>query len=352
MKRIRTITGVLLVFILICACQKISIPKLDQLPFIDKFTKSEPKYHQERMTVLSTDILLAIDTLDAAREGTLDSFPFARIASDSTVTVADTEPSGTCSMRNMGIVKYEENSDATQTLVTVTETRDNLGRMDLRSNRLVYAVREPDNREAQAIARHIKKTLKYTKGMRKEVKEANQRAIKEFQKKHGLKPDGIIGNRSAKMYSREAKVLDVKELSSSVIYPVEPRSTLFILSYDTVASAPGQFNQGYASLDAVKEHALSPDEFKKLAVPESRFVLFLYFLDRVSPDKAVRMCLSESEKRWTKCLTPKKYALPGTWPVITEILSIDEAMETTRLYINVFIKKKYIYGCIASHRIM
>jgi len=188
--------------------------------------------------------------------------------------------------------------------------------------------------------------------MRKEVKEANQRAIKEFQKRHGLIPDGIIGTKSAKMYSRKAKVLDVKELSSSIIYPTKPRSTFFILSYETVAGAPDQFNQGYASLDAVKQHALSADEFKKLAAPGSRFVLFLYFLDRVSPDKAVQMCLSKSENRKTKSLSPAKYALPGVWPVITEILSIDDAMGEASLYVNVYIKKLIIDDCIASHRIM
>jgi hypothetical protein len=304
------------------------------------------------MSAVSTDILLAIDTLDAAREGTLDSFPYARIDSESSVTVEDTKSPGPFSVRKIGIVNYEVSYDDTKHLTTVTETRDNLGRLDLRSNRLVYKVREPDNQEAQAIVRHIKKSLKYTAGMRKEVKEANQRAIKEFQKRHGLKPDGIIGSRSAKMYSREAKVLDVKELRSSIIYPDEPRSTLFILSYEKVAGAPDQFNQGYASLDAVKQHALSADEFKKLAVPGSRFVLFLYFFDRVSPDKAVRMCLSKSENRKTKSLSPVKYALPGVWPVITEILSIDAAMGEASLYVNVYIKKLIMDNRIASHRIM
>jgi hypothetical protein len=352
MKRIGTITGVLLVFILICACQKLSIPKLEEIPFLDEIIKPESKYHNERMSALSTDILLAIDTLDAAREGTLDSFPYARIDSNSSVNVEDTKSPGPFSVRKIGIVKYEVSYDDTKHLITVTETRDNLGRLDLRNNRLVYKVRQPNNREAQAIVQHIKKSLKYTAGMRKEVKESNQKAIKEFQKRHGLTPDGIIGTKSANMYSRKAKVLDVKELCSSIIYPTEPRSTLFILSYETVARAPDQFNRGYASLDAVKQHALSADEFKKLALPGSRFVLFLYFLDRLSPDKAVRMCLSKSENRKTKSLSPMKYALPGVWPVITEILSIDDAMGETSLYVNVYIKKLIMDDCIASHRIM
>lgn len=352
MKRIGTIAGVLLVFILICACQRLSLPKMGELHLFEGLTKSEPEYQNRRMSSLSPDILLAIDTLDAAREGTLDSFPYARISPDSKVTVDDTKAHGEFCVGKMGIVKYDEKSDALQDLTIVTEAQDNLGRIDLRTNRLVYTVQQPNDREAKVIAQHIKKTLTYTKGASKEVQEATKRAIKEFQEKHGLKADGIIGNKTAEMYSQDAKVLDVKELNSLIIYPTEPRSTFFIIPYDTVASAPDQFNKGYASLNAVKQHALSAEKFEKLAVPGSKFIMFLYFRDRVSPGKPIRMCLADSENRWTKSLSPIKYAQPKVWSVITEILSIDDKMEATRLYVNVFVKGKYMYRCIASHRIM
>lgn len=352
MKRIGTIAGVLLVFILMCACQKLGLPKMGELHLFDGLTKSEPKYENKRMSSLNPEILLAIDTLDAAREGTLDSFPYARISPDSKVTVDDTKSPGAFYVNKIGIVKYDKKSDASQDLTIVTEAQDNLGRIDLRTNRLVYTTRQPNDREAKVIAQHIKKTLKNTKAADKEIHETTKSTIKEFQENHGLKADGIIGNKTAAVYSQEAKVLDVKELNSLIIYPTEPRSTIFVLSYDTVTRSPDQFNQGYASLNAVKKHALSAEKFKELAVPGNKFVLFLYFTDRVDPGKAVRMCLAESESRWTKSLTPIKYAMPGTWPVITEILSIDDTVESTRLYINVFIKGKYMYDCIASHRIM
>lgn len=311
----------------------------------------EPTYQRIDPASLKPASRLAISAFEMEKAGLLEVFPYVRINPKGRNRNNTTDYSSFI-QRNVVVLHFEETPDGSYCQDMLCESMDSQGRIDLSKNRIVFKVRQPDTQEAIMLAQSLVVASKAVKTSDAEVRRNFKTAVSEYQKANGLAPDGSLGTNTVKSLSQTISILDVRELTSQIYYPAEPKSVLYVLPYDLVTSAPERFNKGYASLDAVKQHALSTEDFKKEAVPDGKFVLFLYFLDRVNPDKAIRMCISASENRWTKGLSPMKYALPGVWPVITEILSIDEALEPSRLYINVFTKGKYMYNCIASHRIM
>jgi hypothetical protein len=310
-----------------------------------------PTYQRVDPSSLKPASRLAISAFEMEKGGLLEGFPAVRV-DPLGKNLSNTMDYSAFRQRNVIVLRFQENPDGSYCQDMLCESTDTLGRIDVRRNYIAFTVRQPDAKESIELTQSLLDASRALKASDAHVQQDFGTAVRDYQSVNGLVPDGVFGPATATSVSQTLSILDIGELTSEIHYPSEPKSMLYVLPYDTIAAAPDRFNQGYASLDAIKQEALSNAEFKQQALPSRQFVLFLYFLDRVSPGKAISMCLATSERQWTHCRSPAKYAQPGAWPVLTEILSIDEALDQKRLYVNVFLRGKFMDDCIASHQIM
>ncbi len=294
---------------------------------------------------------LAVTAFEMEKAGLLEAFPYVRI-NPQAKDLKNPADYSSFRTQNVVVLGFNENQDGSFSQDMLCESMDRLGRIDVSSNRIVFALRQPDKAEEARLAKGMLDAAKIVQTCDAQARGDFKEAVREYQKANGLAADGSMGKNTARSFSQTTSIIDVKEMKSRIVYPDKPRSMVYVLPYDVIAAAPAEFNKGYESFDAVKREALSPEDFKKLAVPGKKFVVFVYFLDRVSPGNAIRVCVSESEMMYTDEPGPSRYAEPGAWPVISEILSVDDTMEPEKLFINVFIKGKFMYSCIASHQIM
>jgi hypothetical protein len=232
----------------------------------------------------------------------------------------------------------------------LSESVDQFGRIDVSHERIVYSQREPTESEAAAIGKSMLYASKSAQYLDSASRMRFKQSVKEFQLAHSLSADGAMGMTTARTMAREVSMLDVREMTSSIVLPETPRTLLYAVPYEVVTRNPATFNKGFASRDAVKTHALTPEKFREIDRPGQKFTVFLYFLDRIDPEKDVRIGLASSEHRWSDVITPSAYP-PGDWPILIESFQIDESMGGSPLYVNVFQKAKFAYTCIGSHRL-
>jgi len=157
--------------------------------------------------------------------------------------------------------------------------------------------------------------------------------------------------------AHEIPVLHVTEMSSQIIYPAHPRHLLFVLPFETFARDPNAFSGGFDSLAAVENHSIPLDKFMEMAKLQQKFVIFVFFLDRLDPRDAVQIRFSDAAKRRSEPLGEKRYAISGDWPVLIELFSIDEEVSSEcSLYVNIFKRspKSTFFSrtqCIGYHRL-
>jgi len=297
---------------------------------------------------------LAIEVTEMGKSGVLPLVPFVRLNNEG-VKLQNTSDYDAFVQQNVVITDFALDSDGMYKQRMVTESVDNLGRIDIRDDRIVFTVRDANQREVSAIGETLLNTSKTfnTSGLSKQQRDAYRKVIAEYQKANGLKPDGIFGRNTAKSLANKIPIIDVQEMSSEVVYPATPRNAVYVVPSATVRQSTDKFYQGFTSLETVRQHALSPEEFGKLAKKGAEFVVFVYFFDRIDPVKPVMIRISEFERKATGATGPKWYAAPGKWPVVVETLSFEKVptSSSSHLYVNVFIKNKYLSRCIGTHKV-
>ena len=297
---------------------------------------------------------LAIEVTEMGKSGVLPLLPYVRLNNEG-VKLQDTSGYDTFLQQNVVITDCTLDPDGMYRQRMLTESVDNLGRIDIRDDRIVFTVRDANQQEASAIAATLLNTSKTfaTSGLSKQQRNAYRKVIAEYQKVNGLKPDGIFGKNTVKSLSTKIPIIDVQEMSSEVVYPAKPRNAVYVVPSATVRQSTNKFYKGFGSLETVRQHALSPEEFGKSAQKGAEFVIFVYFFDRIDPVKPVMIRISEFARKATGTTGPKWYAVPGKWPVVVETLSFEKVptSSSSHLYANVFIQNKYLSRCIGTHKI-
>ena len=335
----------LLFVVMLCACRSLSTGK-------ERSPVESSKFQFADSAQMDPGTNLALATVDVAKLGALKSFPYARISSQSKINLNNKTDYYKFIQNNMVITDDIGGPDETRTLGMVCESIDHFGRIDLSKNRIIYKTKKPDKKEAAAIRKSISQGSKLTRRLKdKRLKNDLKEKTVEYQRAKGLTPDGIAGRKTIESLSQELSMIDVQELTTQVVYPQKPRISAYIVRSETLDLNPGKFNKGFKSINEVKKHALSMEEFKSLAKPGETFVVFIYFLDRIDPAYALKWGLAGAGKSLSKTMSPIFYADPETWPVIVETISIDKETEFSKLYVNLFKKRKFLYSCIASYEI-
>ncbi|MBN2515439.1 MAG: peptidoglycan-binding protein [Deltaproteobacteria bacterium] len=343
---------IFITFILICgfiigACQSMPDITGNIMGMKDKLLGPKRTYQSVDPESLPPVSKLAIAAFEMEKQGLLDSFPFAKIDAKNRKIHNKTDYTK-FTERNIAIVDFQQNQDGSYVQTMMSECIDSFGRIDISENRIVFSVRNPTEDEVAEMTTTILDTLNGLKPKNKKAREEIKHVIAEYQRAGGLTADGVPGRKTAESLAREIPILDVSEISSAVLYPQKPMAELYVIPYETVDKNVSMFNKGFDSLDAVRKNALTPDKFGVLAKPQQRFVLFVYFFDRVNPELPVRIALAPNEQRWSNdFITPIRYAGRDVWPVMIETMCIDESFGSERIFANIFMK----YKCIGSFRI-
>ncbi|MCK5100766.1 MAG: peptidoglycan-binding protein [Desulfobacteraceae bacterium] len=336
----------MLIFIL-CSCRTLSISlEKNQSP-------AEPaKIYFADPEKMDTANSLALAAIDAAKLGFLEFFPLVRISPQTKVNLNNKTDYFQFMQRNIVIAKDTKSPEGLSTLGMVCESVDNFGRIDLSKNQIIFKLTEPYEKEVDL----IKKSLFQGHKSSKQIKDSQfsnylkEKTI-EYQRTKGLTPDGIAGKKTIVSLSQELSILDVHELTTQMIYPDTPRLAVHIVRSETFNANQNEFNKGFTSIEKVKKNALSMKEFRNLAKPGEKFIVFIYFLDRVDPAYALKWSLASSNKTLSKAVSSIFYAEPKTWPVIVQTFSIDKKDKFKKLYVNLFKTHKRSTTCIASYEI-
>ncbi len=327
------------------ACQNIDLKKVNPLNLVKG--EEKPDIKAVELEKLDTTMTQAVVAVFMSQMGELKSLPYVKVDPKAIVNIDKQIDSSVFAPGFIMIKDYVENPDGTVALDLLTGFFDRIGRRDIRINHIVYRTGKPDKKEAAAIEKWI---LHNEGGMFKKNDEHKKMLI-DFQREKGLKPDGAFGRISARKLSKDFSIIHIQKLESIAFYPETPNHVIYIVPSKTVTQNPGKFSHGFDSLPDVGKHGISTDKFKELAKPGEKFVLFIYFTDRPKPVDPIKVGFSKSGQRWSKKMSPSYYAVPGTWPVIAETFCIDESLDTSDVYVNIFMKGKYTYKCIGSHRI-
>jgi hypothetical protein len=236
-------------------------------------------------------VLVAISAIAAAKRGTLESYPFARTASDAPIEIDMQSDLSAFFLTAAVVTDYFTNEDGSILMGVVTEFIDLLGRRDVASNQIVYAVQTPHSKD-------------------------------------------------------DPPQITILELNSFTIYPRNPMHLVYILPTHIVRSDPEQFAKGFGSLAKVVQNAIPPDQVL-IQGKGQQFVLFVYFFDKVNPESSIYLNFSGYRGKTSKYKTTKRYARRGMWPVIVESLKINSIKRGSFFFANVRINKR----CIASYNL-
>ncbi|MCD4741145.1 MAG: peptidoglycan-binding protein [Desulfobacteraceae bacterium] len=338
----------LLLVVMLCACRTLSTSSTNK-----KQSSVEPtKLHFADPATMDPAAKLALATIDAPKLGLLKTFPLVRINPQTKINLENKTDYFKFNQRNIVIVEETKNQEGLSTLGMVCESVDDFGRIDLSANRIIFKPTKPDKKEVDVIKKSLFHGSKFSKQIKnKELKKYLRKKTIEYQRAKGLTPDGIAGKNTIKSLVQELSMIEVQKLTTQVIYPIRPRLSVHIVPSKAFNANQNKFNKGFKSIDKVKKHALSMKEFKSLAKPGEKFVVFIFFLDRVNPTYALKWNLTSTRKGSSKPMSSIFYAEPETWPVIVQTFNIDEKAKFSKLYINLFKTQKLLSICIASYEI-
>ncbi len=291
-------------------------------------------------------ITQAVLAADAIKTGNIESLPFAIVDSNSKIVI-DKVP-GAFTNRSLLIGNYYTNPEEPTALSFATESQDIYGRIDRRITKIIYRTPKPNSAQTQDIKAWLLKqnvsSLTKTGGISRED-------LINFQKEKGLSPDGQFGPMTAKALAQDFSMIHVESLESRIFYPEIPNHMVFILPYDVFEKEKGK-TKGFESWLEVGKLGISKDEFKNTAKKGDKFILFVYFFDRINPAYGISVDFATSAKVKGNTLTKPYHTKKGNWPVIAKNFTVDDKLPET-LYLNIFLKKSSFKSpCIGSHKLL
>ena len=344
MKRIITTILFLLFVAVLGACQ--GMLNLEDLKSKVNNITNKPTYEPINPKNLNPTSQMAIALFDMEKEGVSSSIPFVKVRPDGRMLENNTNYEE-FKQRNIIIIDFKEGQDGVYSQRTISESVDDIGRVDLSDNDIVFKVNDPGEKEAKRIQEAVSEGSRILKKMPPKLRKDFNKALVEYQRAMGLVPDGIMGKKTYEVIARSIPVFEIREITSRIFYPPEPRNSLYVVPVEVVDRNPGKFCRGFDSIQEVKRNAVTVEGFAELDKPGQKFVLFVYFFDRITPGDAIKIALSPSARQWSRYMTPKMYADPKAWPVLMETFTLDEGLGGSRLYASVFKDTT----CIGSYRL-
>jgi len=308
-------------------------------------------YTQESLSELPAVSSLAIQLNHMIKNGMLPVSPYINI-DDAGVSFEQNEEQGPWTETNVMVIEAGLSQEGWFQQRMLVESVDKLGRLDLRDDRITYGFRDPNADESSDIARDITTLITSARktGHPKIDKADFKQRVEALQQRCGLEVDGNLGKQTAACIGNTFPLLDVKSMSSTMIFPKNPRVRVYVVPRAVVEQNPGDFYQGFESLGAVQSKALDQNSFREKAVKGACFVVFAYFFDRPMPGEPISLRVSPFQRKLFGKAGEDWYPEPGRWPVVVENFTIDQATDK-ELYLNIFSGSGWSKTCIASQRL-
>ncbi|MBN2298934.1 MAG: hypothetical protein JXM72_10090 [Deltaproteobacteria bacterium] len=333
----------LCMIVFLCSCENIDLNRISAGPE-ENVTSFDP-------LTMEPTITQAIYAVEMAKSNELSLLPYVSVGKSAEIAVLEHPQESVFTPRKQMITNYSKTPDGMVNLEFFSESEDQYGRRDITVNKVIYSIRMPNKKEFEAIRQWSLKTGDELFGKSEEMRTN----LKGFQKEKGLAPDGVFGANSASAIAGEISMIDIKKIESSIFHPETPSYMMFILPYDVVKKNPSKFSGGIASLLETGKRGMTVEQFAAKAKPGDKFVIFVYFLDRIDPNIPIKIGFSASDQALSTATSTASYAAPGTWPVIAETFCIDDALETNGLAANVLIKSGFTYKnlgkCILKEKV-
>jgi hypothetical protein len=301
---------------------------------------------------LEPSITQAMCAVEMAKSNNLEALPYITVRDPDEIEVYKYPKGAEFVPRTQVITEHSKTSDGVVTLEFFNESEDQFGRRDITVNKVIYSTRKPNNKELEAIRLW---TLETGKEFFKKSDDSKN-DLAQFQKEKGLVPDGMFGKNSAVAISNEISMVEIHKIESSIFHPETPSYLMFILPHDVVSKNVDKFNGGIASLIEVGKHGLTVEHFAASAKPGDKYVIFVYFFDHIDPKTGMKIGFSASDQPWSPVTSQVSYAIPGSWPVISETFCVEDTLETNGLAVNIMMKSGFIYknigSCILKERVV
>jgi hypothetical protein len=306
--------------------------------FSSRLAGNKPKVKSMRAEEVDPILHMALRALEEARADRLDRVPYVKPCPETRIAFKGGTGNGRFKQNNLVVTGYRELKPGSFSLDAVIESIGPSGRIDLSKNHMVFSVCKADQKQCACMKKAL---LEMSKAMEQGPPEAREKFKDDvigYQKKLGLAPDGVLTDKTAKAIAGDLPVLDIQEMTSSILYPEKPRHVVFILPREKVAGNAKAFNRGIDSLKEAREHAISSADFRNHAKNGGEYVLFVFFLDRVNPARDLRTGFSRSRGVPPDAMTSKQYPLPGKWPVLVEPFQSGPLSDSDQLYLHILMR--------------
>jgi len=288
---------------------------------------------------------LALTAIDVAVLGQLDAFPYVRLGPDSRIQINNGTDYAQFQKDDWLILEDRKESDGLRTLSVLDRAVDTTGKIDLSYNTIVYTPVVPNTEEKTAVSDYIAKGYQSVRVSKNDTERAAlKKSAVAFQKSRGLAPDGIVGKKTIAAMTKDMRILDVETLTTDIFYPENPRHEIYIMLRDIADADPDRFSNSFENLSAVRENAIALEAFKNEVRKQKKFVVYLFFYDRVDPGSSIQIGFSKYEKGRSRSKSAKLYNTPGNWPVIVWPFNIKRIDSFGNLYVNVYIDDKAVAG--------
>lgn len=328
------------------------------IPSIIKEPVQEPVEEPSYIDIndLDKDAVRALITIEHAKLDALNglrSFPYTRVASPSRINLNNKTDYFQFKTSKLAITEHSTHPDGTRTLSALCLSVDDLGRRDFSENKIIYKVQRPTKEEAATISQSLIKDAQLAKKVKhEELRNLMKTTVADYQKSKGLSADGILGKQTAGSLLQDISIIDIQELTTMAVYPENPAFKAYIIRADAIDK--NEFKTGFESINKVKEHALSLDEFKGIAKSGEKFIACIYFFDRVNPTYALKWGFANRADSMPQTLSSFFYANPEIWPMVLETFTTESDIKSEKLYVNLLKKSEGFLGLlklIGSHEI-
>jgi len=305
--------------------------------FSSRLAGGKPKVESLKPDEVDPILHLALRALEEARADRLDRVPYVKTSPETRIAFKGGTGNGRFAQNGLVVTEYRKLESGAFSLEAVIESMGPSGRIGLSRNHMVFSVCKGGQAQCAGLKNAL---LEMSKAMEEGPPEARQEFKDDvigYQKKLGIAPDGVLNEKTAEAIAGDLPVLDIQEITSSVLYPEKPRHVVFILPREEVVRNAGAFNRGIDSLQEVRAHAIPSTDFRDHAKDGGEYVLFVFFLDRVNPSLDLRTGFSQSPGTPPDTMTSKQYPLPGKWPVLAEPFQSGPIADSDRLYVHILL---------------
>ncbi len=292
---------------------------------------------------LTPDQNLIVFAMDLARSGQEFTGPTLVLAQGARTQLKPLEPGFTVGKE--GVAVGAGTIPGTQMVDVLSQRSDALGRTALVADRVEYTTRPPSIGETEQLTMLLQQDYKAVMTAADAgFKDDTRKAVTGYQQDKGLAADGLLGPGTAKTLAKDMEIIEIKSMRSVTLYPSKVRFELYVVPEGVVRSGGERFKHGFGSLEAVRAAAVPPERLDSEARKDGNFVIFVYFMDQVSPFSAIEVGFSTSpgkkDFKNRQATLDAVYAAPDSWPVIVAPFKLKDA--GVRLYANVFVNDECV----------